>query len=412
VLLLAATFLAFGSYLAAVWFVRRFPPSRPLLVVLLAFAGLFWLTALLALPSFDDDLFMYISYARVLTAHHANPYLVPVWTYLFDPVLPYDDLIWRNSTLPYGPTWAYMSILWSWLAGADVVRNLLVFRAGLLAFSMANLFLIWRILGRLNPAYRLVGLVVYAWNPVVVLASQAHVEPVMLFFLLLSIYLYQVQRPIWGLIALALSALTKFITGPLLMVYWVWLARDRWRTALAGAVLVGALAVLAFWPFWQGPEMLLRLVRDPTNGQTGAVVPGYRVFILPGFLAVVAVVSWRGNRAPGDLVRAWAVVLLTFVILLMPQAYAWYLITLLGVVCLVDSLPMILLTLTVCGTSLLTWMLLLVGRYYSEPSETVLRLIHWGPFLLLMIWFAWRYVRPQLLLLRRRLPAGGRHEPA
>jgi hypothetical protein len=223
--------------------------------------------------------------------------------------------------------------------------------------------------------------------------------------------LYQIQRPLWGLVGLALSVLTKFITGPLLVVYWVWLARDRWRTALAGAVLVGALATLAFLPFWQGPEMLLRLVRDPTNGQTGAVVPGYRVFILPGFLAVVAVVSWRRNRTAGALVRAWAVVLLTFAILLMPQAYAWYLITLLGVVCLVDSLPMILLTLTICGTSLLTWMLLLVGRYYSEPSETMLRLIHWGPFLLLMIWFAWRYARPQVLL-RRRLPAGGRHEPA
>ncbi|HET7080346.1 MAG TPA: hypothetical protein VFM49_23175 [Chloroflexia bacterium] len=411
-LLLTASALAFGSYLAAVWFVRRLPPGRSLLVVLLGFTGLFWLTALLALPSFDDDLFMYISYARVFTAHHANPYTVPVWTFLFDPVLPYDDLIWRNSTLPYGPTWAYLSILWSWLAGAGVVSNLLVFRAGLLGFTIANLVLIWRILGRLNPAYRLVGLVFYAWNPVVVLASQAHVEPVMLFFLLLSIYLYQVHRPLWGLVALALSALTKFITGPLLLVYWVWLARNRWRTALAGGVLVSVLTVLVFLPFWQGPEILLRLVRDPTNGQAGAVVPGYRVFILPGFLAVVAAVSWRRNRAPGDLVRAWAAVLLTFVILLMPQAYAWYLITLLGVVCLVDSLPMILLALTACGTSLLTWMLLLVGRYYSEPSETVLRLIHWGPFLLLMIWFAWRYAHPQLLLMRRRLPTGGKHEPA
>ena len=411
-LLLTASALAFGGYLAAIWIVRHVTLGRVGPAVVLGFTGLFYLTALLALPSFDDDLFMYISYARVFTAHHANPYIVPVWTFLFDPVLPYDDLIWRNSTLPYGPTWAGLSILWSWLAGADVVRNLLVFRAGLLGFTVGNLFLIWRILGRLNPAYRLVGLVIYAWNPVVVLASQAHIEPVMLFFLLLSIDLYQVHRPLWGLVALALSVLTKFVTGPLLVVYWLWLARDRWRTALAGALLVGALAVLAFLPFWQGPEMLLRLVRDPTNGQMGSVVPGYRVFILPGFLAVVAVVSWRRNRAPGDLVRAWAVVLLTFVILLMPHAYAWYLITLLGVVCLVDSLPLLLLTLTVCGTSLLTWMLLLVGRYYSEPSETVLRLIHWGPFLLLLIWFAWRYARPRLRLVRGRLPAGGKHEPA
>src|SRR5690348_17301882 len=104
VLLLSATFLAFGCYLGALWFVRRIPPDRRVLTVLLGCTGAFWLTSLLALPSFDDDLFMYISYARVFTAHHANPYLVPVWTYLFDPVLPFDDLIWRSSTLPYGPT--------------------------------------------------------------------------------------------------------------------------------------------------------------------------------------------------------------------------------------------------------------------------------------------------------------------
>ncbi len=406
IVLLGALLLALAAYFAAVWHSRRTPVTRRALVLVVGFIVLFSLVSLLTLPTFNDDMYMYIQYARVFTLHHANPYTVPVSAYLFDPDLQFTDTDWRQTTLPYGPVWAYLSMLWTWLGGTDVVRTLLLFRVFLLAFSAANMFLIWKILARLNPAYRLTGLLCYAWNPLVVLAGLAHVEAVMLFFLLLSAYLYLVHRPWLGLVAVTLSALTKFVTGPLVLVYWVFFWRERsWRVALGGAALGLAVSVLTFGPFWEGWNSVLPLIRDPNTGSSGQVVSSFRSLLIPAFLLVVLGISLARQRGAADLVRGWALALLVFALFLMPHAYAWYLITLIGVISLVPSARLVALTFTICGAAGVTWMLELVGRYFIEPSDTLLRLIWWGPVLLALVWLYGRDLRQLPGLVQRQLAA-------
>ncbi len=408
IVILGAMLLALAGYFLVVWYSQRTLITRRVLGLVVGFTALFYLASLLTLPTFNDDTYMYIQYARVFTLHHANPYTVPVSAYLFDPDLQFTDVAWRQTTLPYGPVWAYLSMLWAWLGGTDVVRTLLLFRGFLIAFNVANLFLIWKILARINPAHRLTGLLCYAWNPLVILAGPAHVEPVMLFFLLLSAYLYVVHRPWVGLVAVALSVLTKFITGPLALIYWVFFWRGRsWWIAVGGAALGLAVAVVTFGPFWDGLSSVVPLIRDPGTGNSGQVVSGTRSQSIPAFLLVVLWISLWRQRGPADLIRGWALALLVFVLFLMPHAYAWYLITLIGVISLVPSARLVAFTFTICGATGVAWVLELLGRFFVSPSDMVSRVLWWGPVLLALAWLYGRDLRRlpglvQQLAIRRR----------
>ena len=88
---------------------------------------------------------------------------------------------WTHTTTHYGPAWTYLSTGWSYVAGDDIAVNVIVFRVFLFAACLANAVLIWKLLGRVDPSYRLPGLIFYAWNPIVVLKGMGRVETVMLF---------------------------------------------------------------------------------------------------------------------------------------------------------------------------------------------------------------------------------------
>jgi hypothetical protein len=147
---------------------------------------------LVLLPSLpSDDVFSYILYGRIGVVHHANPLVTAPSAFPHDPFLAL--VFWQGVLSVYGPAWLLLSggitLLAEGLGGSLATYVLLFKLLGLLA-HLANAGLIWAILGRLAPQRRLLGTLLYAWNPLCLLefCASAHNDAVMLTFALLGVY--------------------------------------------------------------------------------------------------------------------------------------------------------------------------------------------------------------------------------
>ena len=167
---------------------------------------------------------------RVLTAHHANPLITPASAFPSDPFTTYDDR--QNLPSPYGPLWALLSAGPALLAGNNLLALVLLEKMVPIVFVLGSLRLVWLIATKVSPYRRWQALLLFGWNPLVLLesAGNGHNESIVIFFILLSFYSL-ISSPRWRwltLPALALAALvnsTALIFFPLLIV-------ALWRMAL------------------------------------------------------------------------------------------------------------------------------------------------------------------------------------
>lgn len=170
---------------------RGFVVGRRYLALALGCAAALGATLVL-LPSLpSDDVFSYILYGRIGVVHHANPLITAPSAFPHDPFLAL--VFWRGVLSVYGPLWLLLSggitLLAEGLGGSLATYVALFKMLGLLA-HLANAALIWAILGRLAPQRRLLGTLLYAWNPLCLLefCASAHNDAVMLMFALLGVY--------------------------------------------------------------------------------------------------------------------------------------------------------------------------------------------------------------------------------
>jgi cellulose synthase (UDP-forming) len=367
-LVTAVVLVSVACYGVALWVSRRVEPSRGSFAMVAGCMALFCLASALAMPHVDTDVYLYALYARVFNVYQANPFLVPPAAFAGDPNLAYAYLPWTYTPSLYGPVWTSLSVLIGKLAGDDIVANLLAFRFVLLGFNLANAALIWKILGRLNPAYRLTGTILYAWNPVVVLQGQWHVEPMILFCLLLSVYAYTLAHRGAGLFALALSSLTKLVTAPLLAVNLFLMARGRslWL-AFGSALLVGAASLLLL---------------------PGDLLTPRRLLFIPVFAGALLWLARRKEGGIRQMLQAWGIVMLTFGLLLAPAHRAWYLVVVIGVVSLAGSRGFALVVIALTFSQLLLQMLAEAAAYYGYLPVELQAAIWWAPALAVLAWIS------------------------
>jgi hypothetical protein len=370
--------------------------TRSILVVVVGFTILFFLTSVVALPNLTSDIYMYILYPRVFTVYHANPYVTPIASFGGDPLLAYGDPLWAARVTGYGPLWTYLSVIASSLAGNDILANLFTFRGLLFAVNLANAGWIYKIAGRIRPDYQLTALLFYAWNPIVVLKGQSHLDPVMVFCLLAAVCLYTTHRAALGLIPLVLSALTKFITAPLWLISLPFLARRTEARHLGGAVGLAALVALAAWvPIEAGASVLDHIAANAGQARSGGLFPGATVFFSLGLVAIMLWAARLGSRSLSDLLKGWSVVMLWVTLFLTPAQYSWYVITLVSLASLIAASRIAAITLVFCWSAFLLQMLV-----YAEPylviSRRISEAVWYGPPLLSALWFGqahWRSLR-------------------
>lgn len=288
--------LLVAFYLSAYWVMRRAVTSReglseraaqitvifPILMMLVL-AHLYPITSL---DSISQDIQI-----RVLTAHHANPLLVPAANFPNDPFTPYDDA--QNLPSPYGPLWIALSAGPALLAGNNLLALVLLEKMVPILCALGCLRLVWLIASRITPHRRWQALLLTGWNPLLLLeaAGNGHNDTVLLFFVLLAFYLLMVGPRWLALPALTLAALVNslaliFLPLLLLALWRVSPHRRRATTLLSGAALALALIAAALLPFG-GAQTLGTLFRPFTHYALSlpAILYGFLQPLYPELLA-------------------------------------------------------------------------------------------------------------------------------
>jgi hypothetical protein len=326
----------FAAYGCAVYLAWKQPYSRRCLTIVVGVALMFLLAAVCALPNVNRDIFNYITSGRVAAVYGANPYLVPPDRFAADPLYQYASTRYTGFAGDNKlPAWTLLNGVLARLGGDNPVQNLLLYRSVFLLFNVANLALIGTILQKLQPGRLLAGLVAYGWNPIVTIHGQSKVDTVMVFFLLLAVLALVHEKSKLGIVALAVSAMVKLLTLPLIAVYWLMLLRARaWRKLLTSIVLVGLIVGIVYTPFWYGPELVSAQLRQ--LGSVAAAGPSLaRLLLYAAFAGGIVLVGLSRDRRIESLLAGWALVLVLMALLLTRVGFSWYLLTLIAMASLV-----------------------------------------------------------------------------
>ncbi|HEY7973724.1 MAG TPA: hypothetical protein VID72_00140, partial [Ktedonobacterales bacterium] len=224
--LIALGVVLIGASCAAALALRIAPEvrltQRQALALILVCTAIFGLTLVL-LPSLpSDDIFSYILYGRISAVHGANPLISTPADFANDPFLTL--VFWRDVRSVYGPFWLLLSAALAAFGqafGGSLALYVALFKLLGFAAHLTNAWLIWLILGRLAPARRLQGTVLYAWNPLCLLefCASGHNDAVMLTLLLLAVYCLLCEWEVAALVLFGLSISVKYVPVVLVPFY-------------------------------------------------------------------------------------------------------------------------------------------------------------------------------------------------
>jgi len=227
-------------YLAAVALTWRGGLSRHALLAVFLVAALMRLAVLLAPPYLSDDINRYVWDGRV-EGHGINPYqFVPADPHLVplrdETIFPHIN---RSDYAPtiYPPVAEYIFFL-----GTRLGHSLTAMKATLLAFELAGVLLLLRLLGDWSlPRERIL---IYVWHPLTLweFAGSGHVDAAIVTFVALALWARRREMPWLTGSALAAAALVKFFP---LVLFPALYRRWDWKMPLAAAATV----VVAYAPF-------------------------------------------------------------------------------------------------------------------------------------------------------------------
>jgi hypothetical protein len=263
--------LLFALYALALWWLgREVTHHRAGLRVALWVGVLVSVVAYFtpALPS--HDVFAYAMSGRMMVTYHANPFFAVPGSYPLDPILQTNE--WPKSATAYGPLWSVISVLVSPLVGAQPLNANLTYRALALAAHLVNLVLLVAVLRALfpdRPRWHALGLLLYAWNPLVIIEVAAgHNDVLMLTGILGGLYLIARRQRAWAMMSFGAACLLKFSAVPLvaLALLGLWLGdadgqslvprnRAEWMRQLWPAGMVAAIMALGYLPFYIGHSL-------------------------------------------------------------------------------------------------------------------------------------------------------------
>jgi len=258
----------FAIYGCALKTAREVEYERGRLVVYF-FALAFGLAGFFLYPITATDMYSYLVLAREWVHYGANPLTTPPDAFPRDPLNYYVGQ-WSYRPSPYGPLWTFLTAVPGLLAGRSLLAGLLSLKVLGLAAYLGCSALISQVLGKLQPEARLMGVVIFAWNPVAVLeiVGNCHNDGVMMWLFLASLALVLSRWRVLSVAALALSVLTKYPSALLAPVVYLLLLRgggdwkQRRRTAIAATLLAAATTVALFAPLWAGEETIAEVVRQ------------------------------------------------------------------------------------------------------------------------------------------------------
>ena len=334
-------------------------PAAARWLVIIGGALVFQVTLAFLPGLFSQDVFSYVAYGRLAAVHELNPYIWPPSVVPKDAVVAWVAEGWRTYTSPYGPLWVDTQWAMARLTGGMAIADqALAYRALANLLLLANLGLLWAVLGRLTPLtrdQRTLGLAALAWNPLVLfeVSANAHNDVLMVTLTLLALLL--ATHPRAGLLASAamtLGALVKYLSG--LGLVWLALAlvarQETWlgrRLMLAAVGVVSAMLLVGLAAPWLElpdslgpvlnetagvgyvnslPDSLTLALANSLSAPVGPARTLERLVVLVGFAVYLV---WEARRvwtqaSPAAVARALARSSLIYILAVSTSVQTWY----------------------------------------------------------------------------------------
>jgi hypothetical protein len=221
-----------------------------------------------AYNAFSYDIFNYIFDAKIVTFYHQNPYVHKALDFQGDQMLSF--MRWTHRVYPYGPVWLGLTIPLSFLGFGLFLPTFFLFKSLMVGGFLGSVVIIGKIFQRMNPKRELFGLVFIGLSPFIIIESlvSAHLDIVMIFFALWSLYVLLEKKYFWAIFLLGISIGIKFATVFLLplflavIVLQIMKKKVAWDTFFLYAVLlmIGATIVASFRTTFQPWYLLEPLI--------------------------------------------------------------------------------------------------------------------------------------------------------
>src|ERR1035437_8956460 len=165
--------------------------------------------------AFSYDLFNYIFDAKIVYFYHLNPYLYSAASFNSDSMIHF--LRWTHRLYPYGPSWLLLTVPLSFIGMNYFLPTFFLFKLFMAASFLGSCYLIYMISEKLFPENKLFNVAFFAFNPLVLIETliSAHNDIPMIFFILLSIYLFIQKKKTLSWVSNIFSIGIKFSTGAL-----------------------------------------------------------------------------------------------------------------------------------------------------------------------------------------------------
>ncbi|MCK5269044.1 MAG: hypothetical protein KAR07_12765 [Spirochaetes bacterium] len=126
-----------------------------------------------------------------------------------------------NESLVYGPLWLIISAFPTILANGTVFFGVLFFKLLAILFNIGTCFFVFKIIKQIKPDYKYLGTMLYAFNPLILfeVANNGHNDIAMMFFVILSIFVWLKKKYYLSLILLICAVLIKLVSILLLPIF-------------------------------------------------------------------------------------------------------------------------------------------------------------------------------------------------
>lgn len=308
--------------------------------------------AFYAPPILSADLWHYTLFGRMVSVYHQNPYVIPASSISED--LYYPLAIWRETTTQYGPLWTMIEAMVAWLVGSSVLSAGLSFKVIGAAANIGGAVAVADLARRIGGGSGVRAVVIYAWNPAVLLegAGSGHNDATMAALAVIGLALAGRRRWLPAVALVVASAMVKYLTFLLLAILGIYvLAREKTPKqvavqALRISAVTALVTMIAYAPFARGlspndvltglvsapnpmPNPIGIAVREWAGHPFGIALDGDSVLLL-SFVLFLALLAFRLLLPRADLADvssryAWASFVYCYVVF--AGTFTWYLIS-------------------------------------------------------------------------------------
>ncbi|MEP6623688.1 MAG: glycosyltransferase 87 family protein, partial [Acidimicrobiia bacterium] len=272
-----------------------------------------FLAAIVVAPHDSHDLWSYAMYGRIVSVHHASPWVTLPAQFRGDPFLTLVAPGWRHTTSIYGPAFTFLAAAITKVGSDSATAVRMLFTS---SFALAAALGGW-IIHRRTRSAAAVALVVL--HPAIAIAglSGGHNDVLVGVSLLGAVVLAQDDRPVAAGFAAGLATLVKLTGGIGIVALACWGLRHRgprWSARFAAGSL--GFVALAYLPFgttglsafvknrgslsrasaWQLPRLLTGLDQRHTGIRLGLPNSDTQLLVTVGAGFTLALVGWLAFR--------------------------------------------------------------------------------------------------------------------